>query len=206
MSVTSAVLVAVDSPTRLANPSRPLRVLQVIASVADVNGGATTAMWATLKALQNRNVYSELATTNEDGPHRLLNVPTSEFIQHGDHRVRFFPFQGRPLHHLLDPGAMVVCARARLRSRPYSRALQVCSRRSRSYRACPGRALRADPAQHPGTVGNESPASTAEEIIDRVGRGQGDRPGGQSSSVQLRRAIPGQPGPGPSESGRGFFH
>jgi glycosyltransferase involved in cell wall biosynthesis len=76
------------------NRIRPLRVLQVIASVADVNGGASTAIWATLKALETRNISSELVTTNEDGPHRAMDVPTGEFIHHGGHRVLFFPYLG----------------------------------------------------------------------------------------------------------------
>ena len=71
-----------------------MKVLQVIASVADVNGGASTAIWATLKALQNRNVHSELVTTNEDGPYRVAEVPTGEFIDHDGHRVLFFPYRG----------------------------------------------------------------------------------------------------------------
>jgi glycosyltransferase involved in cell wall biosynthesis len=76
------------------SPSRPLRVLQVIASVADVNGGASTAMWATLKALQTRDVHCELVTTNEDGPDRLMNVRLGEFIDQGGYRVRYFPSRG----------------------------------------------------------------------------------------------------------------
>jgi glycosyltransferase involved in cell wall biosynthesis len=71
-----------------------MRVLQVIASVADVNGGASTAIWSTLKALQNRNIHSELVTTNEDGPDRLMDVPMGEFIRCDNHRVRFFPSRG----------------------------------------------------------------------------------------------------------------
>jgi len=78
----------------VANPARSLRVLQVIASVAEVNGGASTAIWATLKALKDRGVESELVTTNEDGPDRLMKVPLGEFVQRGGHRVLFFPSRG----------------------------------------------------------------------------------------------------------------
>ncbi len=88
---------AVESPRsipQVSNPARRLRVLQVIASVAEVNGGASTAIWATLKALENRGIDSELVTTNEDGPNRLMSVPLGQFIQKEGHRVLFFPSRG----------------------------------------------------------------------------------------------------------------
>jgi glycosyltransferase involved in cell wall biosynthesis len=69
-------------------------VLQVIASIADVNGGASTAMWSTLDALRLRNVDVDLVTTNEDGLNRLMNVPFGTFIQQRNHRVRYFPARG----------------------------------------------------------------------------------------------------------------
>jgi glycosyltransferase involved in cell wall biosynthesis len=94
MSVTSAAVGDLSSLPQAIDSSRPLRVLQVIASVADVNGGASTAIWATLKALRNRSINSELVTTNEDGLHRLMDVPMGEFIRRGDDRVRFFPARG----------------------------------------------------------------------------------------------------------------
>lgn len=94
MSVTSAAVEAVIPRARSANPARPPRVLQVIASVADVNGGASTAIWATLKALRERDIHSDLVTTNEDGPHRVSDVPTGEFTQHAGHRVLFFTYRG----------------------------------------------------------------------------------------------------------------
>jgi glycosyltransferase involved in cell wall biosynthesis len=68
--------------------------LQVIASIADVNGGASTAMWSTLDALRPRNVDVDLVTTNEDGLHRLMDVPLSDFIRQRQHRVRYFPARG----------------------------------------------------------------------------------------------------------------
>jgi glycosyltransferase involved in cell wall biosynthesis len=71
-----------------------MRVLQVISSVSDEHGGGTTAVWATLKALQTRNVHAELATTNENGHGRTLDVPMNEFVRHSGHRVRFFPYRG----------------------------------------------------------------------------------------------------------------
>jgi glycosyltransferase involved in cell wall biosynthesis len=94
MSVTSAAVESFSSPPQAIDSNRPLRVLQVIASVADVNGGASTAIWATLKALRNRRIHSELVTTNEDGLHRLMDVPMGDFIRRGDDRVRFFPARG----------------------------------------------------------------------------------------------------------------
>jgi len=80
--------------TRSGTSSRGLRVLQVIASIADVNGGASTAMWSTLEALRLRNVDVDLVTTNEDGLNRLMDVPFGKFIRQRDHRVRYFPARG----------------------------------------------------------------------------------------------------------------
>lgn len=94
MSVASGALEEVVSAPRTARAGRPLRVLQVIASVADVNGGASTAIWATLKALRSQGIHSDLVTTNEDGPHRMMDVTTGEFVDHGGHRVLFFPYRG----------------------------------------------------------------------------------------------------------------
>jgi glycosyltransferase involved in cell wall biosynthesis len=86
---TPAPVFAQDRPA-----GRPLRVLQVIASVAVVNGGASTAIWSTLKALGQRGVDTELVTTNEDGPDRLMDIPLGEFIQQDNCRVRYFPSKG----------------------------------------------------------------------------------------------------------------
>ncbi|HVW70338.1 MAG TPA: glycosyltransferase [Steroidobacteraceae bacterium] len=94
MSATSAEAEGIAAPPRIAQPGQPLRVLQIISSVAAVNGGASTAMWSTLKALQNRNVHSELVTTNEDGLHKLMDVPFGGFVRCGGHRVRYFPARG----------------------------------------------------------------------------------------------------------------
>jgi len=80
--------------TRSGTSSRGLRVLQVIASIADINGGASTAMWSTLEALRLRNVDVDLVTTNEDGLNRLMDVPFGEFIRQRNHRVRYFPAKG----------------------------------------------------------------------------------------------------------------
>lgn len=88
---------AAESPlsiSQVSHPTRPLRVLQVIASVAEVNGGASTAIWATLKALQDRGIDSELVTTNENGPNRVMDVPLGQFIEREGHRVLFFPSRG----------------------------------------------------------------------------------------------------------------
>jgi len=94
MPVTTAI-VEDAAPVAVARSSRrTLRVLQVIASVADVNGGASTAMWSTLKALRSRGIHSDLVTTNEDGPNRLMDVPLGEFIRQGEHTVRYFAAKG----------------------------------------------------------------------------------------------------------------
>lgn len=94
ISAPSVALEEASSVLRTDDRTRPLRVLQVIASVADVNGGASTAIWATLKALKTRNIHSELVTTNEDGPYRAMDVRTGEFTHHDGHRVLFFPYRG----------------------------------------------------------------------------------------------------------------
>jgi glycosyltransferase involved in cell wall biosynthesis len=80
--------------TRSGTSSSGLRVLQVIASIADINGGASTAMWSTLDALRLRNVDVDLVTTNEDGLNRLMDVPFGKFIRQREHRVRYFPSRG----------------------------------------------------------------------------------------------------------------
>jgi glycosyltransferase involved in cell wall biosynthesis len=65
----------------------------VIASVAQINGGSTTATWSFLAALQRRGIDADLVTTNDDGPKRLLDVPLARFIHHRGHKVCFFPKQ-----------------------------------------------------------------------------------------------------------------
>jgi glycosyltransferase involved in cell wall biosynthesis len=80
--------------TRSGTSGRGLRVLQVISSIADVNGGASTAMWSTLDALRLCNVDVDLVTTNEDGLHRLMDVPFGKFIRQREHRIRYFPARG----------------------------------------------------------------------------------------------------------------
>lgn len=90
MPVAAAVLDEIAPRAR--DCARPLRVLQVISSVADVHGGATTAMWSTLEALRLRNIQSDLATTDEDGPKRRMKVPLGKFTRHHGHNVCFFPY------------------------------------------------------------------------------------------------------------------
>jgi glycosyltransferase involved in cell wall biosynthesis len=93
MSATPAVLDETTSVGRARVATRPLRVLQVIASVADANGGASTAIWSTMEALRRRGIRADLVTTDEDGPGRRLNVPLGAFTQYGEHRVCYFPYR-----------------------------------------------------------------------------------------------------------------
>jgi glycosyltransferase involved in cell wall biosynthesis len=71
-----------------------LRVLQVMSSISDVNGGSTTAIWSTMNALRLRNVEVDLITTNENGLHALRDVPFGSFECERGHRVRYFPAKG----------------------------------------------------------------------------------------------------------------
>jgi glycosyltransferase involved in cell wall biosynthesis len=73
--------------------SQAPRVLHVIASIAQASGGATTATWSFLAALQLRGINADLVTTNDDGSKRFLDVPLAQFIQHRGHRVCFFSKQ-----------------------------------------------------------------------------------------------------------------
>ncbi len=93
-SASSITIGNVPSVAPVAASTRPLRVLQVISSVSEKHGGGTTAVLATLKALQTRNVYSELATTDEDGSGRTMDVPLGELVDYAGHRVRFFRNRG----------------------------------------------------------------------------------------------------------------
>jgi glycosyltransferase involved in cell wall biosynthesis len=91
MSATPVVLDETASVGRARVATRPMRVLQIISSVADVHGGASTAIWTTMEALRRRGVRADLVTTDEDGPGRRLNVPLGTFTHHGEHRVCYFP-------------------------------------------------------------------------------------------------------------------
>lgn len=71
-----------------------MRVLQVMSSISDVNGGSTTAIWSTMDALRLRNVEVDLISTNENGLHRLREVPFGRFERERGHRVRYFPARG----------------------------------------------------------------------------------------------------------------
>jgi glycosyltransferase involved in cell wall biosynthesis len=65
-----------------------------MSSISDVNGGSTTAIWSTMDALRLRNVDVDLISTNENGLHRLREVPFGRFEQERGHRVRYFPARG----------------------------------------------------------------------------------------------------------------
>jgi glycosyltransferase involved in cell wall biosynthesis len=91
MSVSPAIQESIALPARPRDFNRPLRVLQVIASVADANGGASTAIWSTLSALRTRGIHADLVTTDENGPKQRLNVPLGEFVLQDGHRVCYFP-------------------------------------------------------------------------------------------------------------------
>jgi len=85
---------ATASQSAVVAAAQPLRVLQVMSSISDVNGGSTTAMWSTMDALRLRNVAVDLISTNENGLRRLREVPFGRFERERGHRVRYFPARG----------------------------------------------------------------------------------------------------------------
>lgn len=69
------------------------RVLHVIASISPRRGGPSTAIWNTLRSLQQRGFAVDLVTTDDDGPDSRLKVPLGEFIEYQGFRVCFFSRQ-----------------------------------------------------------------------------------------------------------------
>jgi glycosyltransferase involved in cell wall biosynthesis len=95
MHFMSSGIAAVEPPTANASAARPLRILQVISSVAALDGGSSTAMWSILEALKRRGVDTDLVTTNEDGSYRVAaDVPLGGFIQQPGYRIQYFPSAG----------------------------------------------------------------------------------------------------------------
>ena len=66
-----------------------MRVLHVIASVADIRGGPSRAVLDMVKALRDEGIDAEIATTNDAGPD-LLDVPLNQLVQYQSVPVYFF--------------------------------------------------------------------------------------------------------------------
>jgi len=69
-------------------------VLHVIASISPERGGPSWAVRTILKALARRGVVADVATTDDDGNTRRLQVPYDEFVALDEQRARFFPRGG----------------------------------------------------------------------------------------------------------------
>lgn len=67
-----------------------MRVLHVIPSVSPVHGGPSTAIWSVLDSLQREGIHADLATTDDDGPGRRLDVLLGRPVEERGHRVLYF--------------------------------------------------------------------------------------------------------------------
>ena len=56
-----------------------------------MRGGPTHAVLNTVKALRERGVDAQIATTNDDGPERVLDVPVGRAVEYENVPIRFFP-------------------------------------------------------------------------------------------------------------------
>jgi glycosyltransferase involved in cell wall biosynthesis len=73
-----------------------LRVLHVIPSLSPRRGGPSVAVRNVMKALQNRGLEVDVATTDDDGADRRLQVALDRFVEIDGQRVRYFPRQTGP--------------------------------------------------------------------------------------------------------------
>ena len=70
-----------------------MKVLHVIPSIALKHGGPSVALPAMVRAVAGSGVSVDVATTNDDGPGRCLNVPIATPVERDGGRYFFFPKQ-----------------------------------------------------------------------------------------------------------------
>jgi glycosyltransferase involved in cell wall biosynthesis len=70
-----------------------MRVLQVLGSISLVRGGPSVAVRNIMKALHQRGVEVDVATTDDDSDTKRLDVPLDRFVELNGQRVRYFPRQ-----------------------------------------------------------------------------------------------------------------
>ena len=70
-----------------------LRVLHAIASLSPRRGGPTVVVRNVMQALRRRGIEVDVATTDDDGAGRRLDVPLDRFVEFDGQRVRYFPCQ-----------------------------------------------------------------------------------------------------------------
>lgn len=78
-----------------------MKVLHVIASVADIRGGSSRATLDMVNALRDVGTDAEIATTNDAGP-ALLDVPLHQVVMYEKVPVRFFPRFSPPVHAIRE--------------------------------------------------------------------------------------------------------
>jgi glycosyltransferase involved in cell wall biosynthesis len=77
-----------------------MKILQLIPSLAKIKGGPTQILLETVKALRDRGIDTEIATTNDNGS-ELLDVPLYQRIEYENVPVWFLPRTFRPMKEFI---------------------------------------------------------------------------------------------------------